>query len=76
MGNFRLGRSHRGRGVILSMHILLNISSVDCRSKLTVLAFLLGLAGRCFFKLNPRLIILSICLGNLRLLTGISLGVP
>ena len=28
-----VGRSHRGLGVIISMHILLNISLVGCRGK-------------------------------------------
>ena len=74
MGSFKLGKSHGGLGIVIGLHILLNISLVGCRGKLTVLAFFLGLAGRCFFKLNPRLRILNTCLNNLRLLTGTSLG--
>ena len=75
MGNFRLSRSHRGLGVVLGMHILPNISLVSCGYTLTVLAFLLGLAGKHFFKPCPRLRPLKTCLGNLRLLIGTSLGV-
>ena len=52
MGNLKLGRPHRGLGVVIGMHILLNISLVGCRGKLTVLMFSLGLIGRHFFKLN------------------------
>ena len=75
MGNFRLGRAHRGLGVIIGMHMLLNMSLISCRGKLTVLAFLLGLARRYFFKLNLRLRILKTYFSNLMLLTSTSLGV-
>ena len=75
MGNFGIGRSHRGVGVIIGMLMLLNISLVGCRGKLAVLAFLLGLAVRHFFKPNPRLKTLKIYLGNLRLLIYITLDI-
>ena len=75
MGNFRLGGSHRGASVSICMHMLLNTSLIGYRDKLTVLAFLLELAGRHFFKPNPRLRILNTCLGNLRLLIYTSLGI-
>ena len=75
MGNLRLGRYHRGLGVVIVMHKLLNIRLVGYRGKLTVLNLFLGLAGSHFFKPNPRIGIVNTCLGNLRLLIGISLGV-
>ena len=75
MGKIRLGRSHRGLKVVIGMHMLLNKSLVGCRGKLTVLAFLLELAGKRLFKLNPRLRTLNTCFSNLKLLTSISLGV-
>ena len=75
MGNFRLGRSHKGLGFIIGMHILLNRSLVGCRVKFTVLVFLLGLVGKRFFKFNSKFRILNIYLGSLRLLSNISLGV-
>ena len=75
MGNFRLSRPHRGLGDLIGMQMLLDISLVSCRGKLTVLDFLIGLAGRHFFKFNPRLRTLNTYLSNLRLLIGISLGI-
>ena len=75
MDNFRLGRSHIGLGVFIGMHMLLYISLVGCKGKLTLLTFLLGLAGRRVFKLNTRLRTLNTSLSNLSLLTGISSGV-
>ena len=75
MGNSRLGRFHKGLGVAIGIHMLLNIGLLGCRGELTVLDFLMGLAGGHFFKLNPRLRKLNICLSNLRFLTGTSLGV-
>ena len=75
MGNFRLSRLYRGFGVIIDMHILLNISLVGCRGKLKVLDFLLGLARRHFFKFIFIFRVLNIYLRNFRLLTGTSLGV-
>ena len=75
MGSFRLGRSHRGLGVFVSEHMFLNISLVGCRGKLAVLAFLMGLVGRHFFKVNPRLGILNKYIGNLRLFIDTSLSV-
>ena len=75
MSNLRLGRSNRGLGILISMHILLNMSLVGWRGKLTVLPFLMGLAGKFFSKLIPRLRTLNIYLGSLRMLTGINLGV-
>ena len=44
IGNFRLGRFYRGFGIIFGIYVLLSISLVSCRGKLTVLAFLLRLA--------------------------------
>ena len=55
------------------MHMLLSISLVHCKGKFTVLTFFLGLAGRYFFKHNPRFRILNKHLGKLRLLIGIVL---
>ena len=75
MGKLQLGRSHRGLGVVIGMHMLLNISLVSYRGKLTVLDFWLGLAAKHFTKLNPRIRILNTYLGSLILLTGISLAV-
>ena len=75
MVNLGQGRSHKGLGVVISVQMLLNINPFGYRGRLTVLAFLLGLSGRHFFKNNPRLRIPKAFLRNLRLLTGISLGV-
>ena len=61
--------------IVICIHMLLNISLVGCKSKLTVLVFFLELAGRHFLKLNSRLKMLNICFNNLRLLTGTSLSV-
>ena len=57
------------------MQILLNINLVGYGIKLRVLAFLLRLDKRTFFKLNLRLRILNTYLSNLRLLIRISLFV-
>ena len=75
MGNFRLGRSHKGLGAVIGVHILLNMVLVGFRGKVTILDFLLGLTLRRFFKLNYRFTTLNTYFSSLRLLTGTTLGV-
>ena len=75
MANFGLIASHRGLGVVIGIHMLLNISLVGSRGILKVLAFLLGLAGRHFLKPNPRLRSLDTYFSNLRLLISTNLGI-
>ena len=50
MGNFRLGRSGRGLGVVIGMYMLLNISLVGCMGKLTFLAFFARIDFKVFIQ--------------------------
>ena len=50
MGSSRLGRSHRGLGIFISLHMLLNINLVGYSSKLTDLAFFSGIEWKALFQ--------------------------